>query len=797
MTHIQSHYFEGQAPFLLEEHLSRVRLAADFLLKQHHIPSQYPQTEQLLKAIVDCHDLGKGSAGFQEYIKNPKKYEKDKEEKAHTALSAALAILWAKQQNWEVLDILALTQAIAGHHSGFRALSQGKETTLDFYLRSDNNVLDKQWQTINLQQLSQATGLHLEDIIAEFEDAHEWLFDELEIKDKLKELTLTDAIIFRLWTQFLFSILLEADKALLALNQSSAQRYFEKISPSLPPDKVPQYIARLPFVQFAHLRQTVRQQIVDNIYKNVQERCFTLTLPTGLGKTLLAATWALEQRQFMQKSEITPKIIVVLPFLSIIDQTEKIYRQLLDASPQQSELLMSSHSLAQRQWDSESDQNSSAFFLNTWHSDIVITTFDQFLLALFSPKTKYLMRFHHLMDALIILDEVQTIPVKLWDLMNHTLQNLVQLGCSKVLLMSATQPDLLQPAIELLGNKPEIEQIFTQCNRYRIIFKHQESQLLDDFIEELIPRVATWIENKQRPLITLNTRDSAKSVWHALQEARFGEKVPVYLISADLIQRDRLRKIEAIDEAIKAEKLCIVVSTQTVEAGVDIDMDVVIRDFAPLDALIQIAGRCNRNLKKGEYGGYVEIVSLQSKNKKDYAKFIYDPVILDVTRNTLTKTKEVAESNVLPLVKEYFSLLKERKNRGEGLTKSFARWETMEDVHRILRPTSGEKIEFLVIDDDEGQELIKQLHSALQIKDRWDKRRKLQALAGDLNKRTVAIYKSYKDKKFDPEECIDSNYLDLYQNHGYAILKTKYYDVNEGIKLVLDETDTATAVRII
>jgi CRISPR-associated endonuclease/helicase Cas3 len=343
----------------------------------------------------------------------------------------------------------------------------------------------------------------------------------------------------------------------------------------------------------------------------------------------------------------------------------------------------------------------------------------------------------------------------------------------------------LQPAVELAGNKQEVAQLFKQCNRYQLIFDHRKPQSLDQFIESLIPRVMGWLEKQQRPLITLNTRASAKKVWQALNK-HFGENIPVYLISADLIPRDRLQKIAAI----KTGEPCIVISTQTIEAGVDIDMDVVIRDFAPLDALIQIAGRCNRNFKQGEQGGFVEIVSLVSKNGRKYAEYVYDRTILDVTRDSLNPLEKTAEDEILPLISGYFKLLKQRKNTGESLTKEFAYWKEMEDVHSILRP-QGEQIAFLVIDDEEGQQLVKQLQHALAIEERWEKRRTLQSFAAELNKRTVAVY-NHKD--FYPEKYINRNYLELFKDHGYAILKAEYYDTQQGITLPLDEDDPAVSI---
>lgn len=783
---LQSHYFEGQPPFLLEEHLAQVKQAADFLLSNHHLPAIYPQTTQVLEAMVLCHDLGKGCEGFQNYIKDPAKYRGKRDEKNHAILSVGLAILWAKQQGWNALNILALTQAVAGHHSGFRTLTEG-DKTLDYYLRSDK-IIEKQWVTLNYKELSQITHLSLESISEEFESARDWLFDDLEIEDKMSKLSLPDAITFRLWTQFLFSILLEADKALLALRQNDSQRYFQRATfSSLLPETVHCYLENLSHTALDDLRHFSRKQVMQYSAKFSQQHCFTLTLPTGIGKTLLAASWALEQRQLMQTEQVTPKIIIVLPFLSIIDQTESIYRQLLNAPEKQSELLMASHSLALHQWDLEEDQNSSAFFLDTWRSEIVITTFDQFLLALFSPKTKYLMRFHHLMDALIILDEVQTLPIKLWDLVNKTLQHLVQLGKSRILLMSATQPDLLQPSVELAGEKNDVQQIFKQCKRYRIIFKHRESQPLDQFIEETIPRLKAWLSENKRPLITLNTRASAKKIWQALQ-VTFGNEIPVYLISADLIPRDRLKKINAI----KTGQPCIVVSTQTIEAGVDIDMDVVIRDFAPLDALIQIAGRCNRNLNKGEYAGQVEIVSLKSKSGKNYANYIYarknEKGILDATLEVLSGKNEILEEDILPITEDYFKTLKKWKDTGKTLTHSFAYWGEMEDVHSILRPKVGEQINFLVIDDEESRQLLEQLQQALKIENQWEKRRALQILAGDLNTHTVSYY---KHSGFYTQDYIDNSYLSLLEKHGYAVLKNDYYDTQRGLKLsdLLEEDD--------
>ncbi len=509
------------------------------------------------------------------------------------------------------------------------------------------------------------------------------------------------------------------------------------------------------------------------------QRCCTLTLPTGTGKTLLAATWALRQReQLTAKGDPPPRIIIALPFLSIVDQTEQEYRQLLGldlAHRSQSDQLLASHSLSQREYEIEDKslgQGYTRFFLDTWRSEIIVTTFDQLLLALFSPRTKHQMRFHALMDAVIILDEVQTLPCQLWDMVDQAFRALTEEGNSRVLLMSATQPALLSGARELAGDATTVAEIFSAFNRYRLIFRHRETRNLDDFIAELLPRLKKW----RRVLITLNTRASAKAVWKTVKST---STIPVFLISADVTPRDRLAKIMLI----KARQPCIVVSTQTVEAGVDIDMDVVIRDFAPLDALIQVAGRCNRNNRLGDQGGHVEVVSLQSAKDREYARLIYDPVLLDITREVLANAPEtVGEEAVLNLSQHYFSLIKARKNTGAHLTEAFARWEEMPDIHTLLRGREKQE-SFLVLAD--GEEWLRDsLEDSLKIADRWERREALRALAGEIQQRTVSVYAR---RGFHPEDYAEPL-------GPFWLLRPGYYDSESGLDLRLDEEDPATCI---
>ncbi|MDS4029506.1 MAG: CRISPR-associated helicase Cas3' [Candidatus Contendobacter sp.] len=771
-----SHY---QPTLQLRQHIAQVQASAEFLLAGHspQTRERRPETAPTLAALIRGHDLGKGSPAFQAYIRNPLQYHGDIRAKEHSTLSAVLAVLWAKSQNWPPLATLALAQAIAGHHAGFAPLDYLEER-----LRPEvDDALLEQWQGLDREALEQASGLALGKTDGGFEDARRWLFRRQRIKECLQALPLAEAVRFRLWTQFLFSLLLEADKAFLALREEKLRLYFQQPRPRLAPEWVDDRLARLPDTPLNVLRRQLRMRIIGG--PDQDQRFYTLTLPTGTGKTLLAATWALRQRARLAMEGDPPRIIIALPFLSIVDQTEQEYRQLLglaSASGAQSERLLASHSLSQREYELEGQSLGAAytrFYLDTWRAEVIVTTFDQLLLALFSPRTRHQMRFHALMDALIILDEVQTLPCRLWDVVDQTLRALTEEGNSRVLLMSATQPALLTGARELAGDDQAVAEIFAAFNRYRLVFRHREQQSLDSFIDNLLSRLMNWRQVGKRVLITLNTRKAAKRVWQAVVEAL--PDVPVWLISADVTPQDRLVKIAAI----KSGQFCVVVSTQTVEAGVDIDMDVVIRDFAPLDALIQVAGRCNRHNRLGAHGGLVEAVSLSNARGCNFAEMIYDPVLLDITREALGEVPEtVGETAVLALSRRYFDLIKARKNIGADLTEAFARWQEMPDIQTLLRGKT-QQVAFLVLVDGE-EKLRTHIEQALTIANRWERREALRSLSAEVQRRTVSLYTRHG---FHPED-----YAELLG--PFWLLRPRFYHPDSGLDLGLDDEDPATCI---
>lgn len=755
---------------LLEEHIAQVLTAADALVGRHSpaLGAGRPNLMHVLRRAIRLHDLGKGSRAFQAYIKNPEKYRGSREAKRHTPLSTLAAVLLpaAEADRWP--ERLATVAAVAGHHHGFHPFDD-----LEALLASTTNlgVLSEQLDTFPWKNAQAAVGLPLDPLAA---DAEPWMdaLDSLEEWEGcLKRLPVGEAIGYRLWVQLLLSLILEADKALLAVKAAHVPAYLGGTPRKLSPAMVERFLAEKPKTPLDALRSQARRIVLESMEKQGEDRLFTATLPTGTGKTLIGASWALRLRERLRGETWAPRIIIVLPYLSIVDQTQKEYCDLLaDATegarkPPDSSTLMASHSLAERVFDPEMDGGSSDFFLDTWHSQVVITTFDQFLFALLSPAARHQLRFHHLCDALIIMDEVQSLPCILWHPLSMALSQLARLGETRVLAMSATQPGFLDTARELV---PDPAQVFAECRRYRIRLCLDKPVLLETFIEDVVGRLPRW--HNRRVLITLNTRRSARAVRDALEQAG---AAPLYFITADVTPKDRLESIRRIKEHQRKGEGCLVVSTQCIEAGVDIDMDLVLRDFAPLDSIIQIAGRCNRN--GAPERAEVEVYDIRDARNHSFAGMIYDGILLQETRRVLGGRSEILEEEVFALAAAYFDALRRNRDTGEAITKALARWEETESVQRLLRGPRRPQVTFVVVEEDPG--LRERLEAVAGIEERWERRRQHRALAGPIAQVSVSVYAR---DDLDPRDYADPDPLGI---ENRWLLRPGFYQPETGLDL--------------
>ena len=775
LTRLQSH---KNPDLMLQDHVRQVFSAMQGIWTWHSDRLLSPQSLELCQTLARLHDLGKGCRGFQDYIADPDTYHRDRLEKSHTPLSLLLCILKARAEHWDPLKTLMICQCVYGHHGGFSLLPHRDGTpaltrTLDRFASGEMyRILCRQMETLDWEALEYETGTRFPPFKMERQTVREaGRFLKKIIFPELTGLTIQDALEFRLKTQLMFSILLEADKAYLAVeNPEHSLQPSRRVWKSAWIDRL---IGQPRATPLNEMRRQARLSVQAKIKASHDVHLNSLTAPTGLGKTLLAAEWAFRNREHQLDTGHTPsKVIIVLPYLSIIEQTTRMYRKLLTYSAEKADgsWFLASNSLSDRVYDPELDSGTESFFIDTWRTELVVTTYDQFLMSLIDPRSRYQMRFHNLCDAMIIMDEVQSIPCRLWQLLNGVFQALVQTGNSKILLMSATLPPFVSDTLPLLEDYPE----YFRFNRYCFSFHLKKPQTIDAFCQDILDRLPIWSETRERVLITLNTRKSARRVFDSVKMAKREKEllsgIPVYFISADVTPGDRQERISKIASG----EPCLVVSTQCVEAGVDLDMHRVIRDFAPWDSLVQIAGRCNREGNRET--GQVEVVDLENDNQQRFSEMIYDPVHLSITRRLLEDLETLTESRTLSLSDSYYQHLNEAKDTGKNHIEKYAYWEEDTPVHELLRGKTDQHT-FVVAEKDEG--LLEAMEQAKRIYDRWKRREAWRKLAGRIANVSVSVYARYG---FKPEHIAT-------EKMGHYLLHPGYYDEESGLRLESQYSD--------
>lgn len=324
---------------------------------------------------------------------------------------------------------------------------------------------------------------------------------------------------------------------------------------------------------------------------------YRLNLPTGAGKTLSSLRFALAHAQQHNKR----RIFFVIPLLAIIEQNAKIIREAIGDDS----LILEHHSNVLPA-EGADELDARELLAESWEAPIVITTLVQMLNTMFSHKTTCIRRFHSLCDSVIVFDEVQTVPPKMLSLFNQTLMFLSEVCGATIVLCSATQPALEQAARplpyvpeQIVPRDAKIWELFR-----RTYIENQGTMSLDEiaaFSEKLL-------EEQDSLLIVCNLKSEAALLYQKLQ----GLDAECFHMSSSMCMAHRRDKLEAMEQAKKRGKV-LCVSTQVLEAGVDISFACVIRLQAGMDSVVQTAGRCNRNGESAE-PGHVFVIRCAGEN---------------------------------------------------------------------------------------------------------------------------------------------------------------------------------------
>ncbi len=659
----------------LHKHLKKVSDNVGQFCDELNIDKKFCETAQLA-AIT--HDLGKSTKYFQEHLKGKKV---NPSLSSHALLSAVLSV-WHFGKDLPVDLKLALFIAVRAHHSNLTYVENL------IYPKHEWKYLEEQVKAIDLKlfgSLIKSLGLSSMDnnLLPNFENFKSnfsWIVDDFP---KNTSLYFT--------TNLLLGMLVDADIRAVAGIEVNSEPY------EIPDDVVDKYIGTLPKTSpLTPLRKEFYTTVIENIGKFGPETEFlSLTAPTGIGKTLAGFSAAVRLRNMLKgESKRPPRIIYVLPFTSIIDQNFEVISKVLRHYGIPDDILLKHHHRASVDGTNENSGIKDIWQLleegellkepqseellkryekaytrmETWDGEIIVTTFVRFFDTIFTNRRSEMRRLHRLAGSIVILDEVQNIPVEYWEATEKASDFMARQWHTRFILMTATRPALLEGAKEL--TKPHKEFFFSKLSRTELNSDH-EPVPYTEIDKWLVPKV----ETARSFMVVMNTVRSAQEVYRSLAEEL--KDFESYFLSASLIPVHREKRIKEIKEKLNANEKVALVATQVVEAGVDLDFEVVIRDFAPLDSIIQAAGRCNRN-SFVKQGGKVFLVKLTTPEYGDrrLATFIYDGVLLNTTEEIIGNSLTLKEKEYLKLVEKYFDKLR-NGNRIPQNTKLFADIEAM------------------------------------------------------------------------------------------------------------------------
>jgi len=317
-------------------------------------------------------------------------------------------------------------------------------------------------------------------------------------------------------------------------------------------------------------RHSILQHCID-ASQNTQG-IFSLTVPTGGGKTLSSMAFAMKHAlKYGLK-----RIIYVIPYTSIIEQNAAVFRSILgDAA------VLEHHS----NFEPPEEDHRSRLASENWDAPIIVTTNVQFFESLYGARSSRCRRLHNIARSVVILDEAQMLPVSLLKPSLEALRELADSYGTTIVLCTATQP-ALSTTEQFKDGIDSVQEIMPEPEKLYEAFKRINTEKLPVLPDaELAERIMSF----KQALCIVNTRKHARSIFELITE-----REGCFHLSALMCPQHRSEVLQRIREALTSKSVCRVVSTQLVEAGVDIDFPVVFRSATGIDSLAQAAGRCNR-----------------------------------------------------------------------------------------------------------------------------------------------------------------------------------------------------------
>lgn len=553
------------------------------------------------------HDAGKLCTDFAEYIRG--KSDAKRGEIDHSYMGAkylfAFAQIWYKKNAFPMDAALLIGRTILSYHGLHDWITEKGENY--FQKRISNQKHDKEVicalpEIVSNETLQSYYQESVKEYAAMQQKINE-LYKEMIAKGEKEKRELSgDAkcVIPAFYQGFLErlmqSILMDAD-------QTDAANFNDDIVYTSPKESTAVWNDMAKRMQE---KCTTFRKKIDAISRqrmNISDRCAAfanhdvkicrLVVPTGGGKTLSALRFAIE---YSQKHNVN-QIFYIAPFNSILEQNSDVIREI---AGEENFLEHHSNVFSQLEDDEKESEKLSDYQMRTerWDVSVIATTLVQFLNALFDGKSSSVRRMHHLCRAVIIIDEVQAIPAKCIHLFNLAMNFLTHICGSTVVLCSATQPCLEQAEYPILLDEQESMTADFQADfdAFRRTVLHSAGKKSFSY-EEAADFCTEQYQKNGNLLLVVNTKQAALTMFQKLKE-RNSEFATVLHLSTNMCPAHRRTVIQQMREQLAAHQPLICVTTQLIEAGVDISFRCVVRSMSGLDHAAQAAGRCNRN---GEY----------------------------------------------------------------------------------------------------------------------------------------------------------------------------------------------------
>lgn len=551
------------------------------------------------------HDMGKFTTEFTEYLENSVIHEKVSLTKIDHSTAGA-KYLYENFYNGNdlqkfVVEIVGM--AILSHHSGLQNFVQVDVSTSDYIRRVVEKDLPYYKEVKDNFEAVIGNRTRVENLLEEAIQEFIAFANKVQLMESEKKKAKKHPYVYMNYAQKLvLSLLLDADR--------TDTRRFEEID-NTPLEKEAPFQTWYDTMMETIAKWEESTKPINLLRAEMSRTCdsmaekpaniYTLSIPTGGGKTFASLRYALKHAALHGKK----RIIYVVPYTTILEQNAKEVRGIIGDN----HAVLEHHANVIDVTDNEEDyygvplQKKFQLGRDNWDHPIIFTTSVQFLNALFAKGTRNTRRMHRLTEAVIIFDEVQAIPYHHFALFNTAVNFLHHIGKSSVLLCTATQPTvaemdypiMIKQDAEMVPDLPNVVEAFERVQFHDYVSKEGWDA------KEIANQVEVWMEDRQSMLIILNTKTAVRKLFEELKER---ELAKVYHLSTSMCPAHRSDMLAEIKGKLGKERI-ICVSTQLIEAGVDISFEAVVRSLAGLDSIAQAAGRCNRHAEREKGDVYI------------------------------------------------------------------------------------------------------------------------------------------------------------------------------------------------